>query len=237
VPVSPLATDPAPPAQTAPATLPPALPPLILATGEELQPGSLVLPTHLRRVDADAVVELTFRIDASGRVADFNVVSESPPGRGFPQALADSLMPLRFRAPANDTPAGPAAGVRTFLIQDGAVVRLFARPLTEALEEARRNRDNIRLQPRLIGGDPGRVFTFPLRARVNNIESGVAVVEFTILPDGSVRDVDLVQEEPTEQGFGYRALEGVRHLRFEPAIENGNRVESRARYRVCFLAR
>jgi TonB family protein len=93
--------------------------------------------------------------------------------------------------------------------------------------------DNVQA-PRLIGGDPSSVFTFPVAAQILGFESGVVVVEFDIRADGTPASPRVVYENPAGAGFGIRALEGIQRLRFEPRREHGRPTEATGRYRVRF---
>jgi protein TonB len=58
-------------------------------------------------------------------------------------------------------------------------------------------------------------------------------MEFTVKPDGWLRDVRVRQSEPAGV-FDASALESLRHWRFEPVLKDGRAVEQRAWIRMRF---
>ena len=73
---------------------------------------------------------------------------------------------------------------------------------------------------------------YPSRATRLNIEGSVTV-EFTITPDGSVTDPMVVESDPPSV-FDKSALQAIVQWKFEPRVENGQAVESRAQQRIEF---
>jgi TonB family protein len=75
---------------------------------------------------------------------------------------------------------------------------------------------------------------YPTRALVQHI-NGWVEMEFTVLPDGWVRDVRVRQSEPAGT-FDGAAVEAMRHWRFTPVMKDGKAVEQRAWIRMRFTA-
>lgn len=74
---------------------------------------------------------------------------------------------------------------------------------------------------------------YPRRALINNIE-GWAVVEFTVTPQGTVRDPKVVDEEP-KGVFGDVAINAVLKFRYKPRIVNGEAISvSGVRNKITF---
>jgi TonB family protein len=92
----------------------------------------------------------------------------------------------------------------------------------------------ILAQPRITSGDVARAFRFPNEAARQGIREGTAIVEFDLLPDGSVENPIVIEETPSGAGFGESCLNGISSLRFEPALIDGEPVMVRARYRVRY---
>ena len=63
-------------------------------------------------------------------------------------------------------------------------------------------------------------------------KTGYAEVAFTVLEDGSTRDIRIVEAE--HPAFGNHLAIALRDWRFEPARKNGHAVESRLSYALCF---
>ena len=74
--------------------------------------------------------------------------------------------------------------------------------------------------------------TYPLAARSSRTE-GTVLVEFTILPDGSVSDPRIVQTSAPGV-FDRSVLRAIVQWRFAPRIEDGQAVSRRARQTVRF---
>ena len=74
---------------------------------------------------------------------------------------------------------------------------------------------------------------YPKRAQDRQKE-GKAVVRFIIAIDGSVRDVQLVSEDPPGMGFGDAAVKAVSRWKYDPQIKNGQPVERPAQVIVDF---
>jgi TonB family protein len=75
---------------------------------------------------------------------------------------------------------------------------------------------------------------YPSRALLKGV-SGWVEMEFTVRPDGWVRDVKVRQAEPLGM-FDGAALEAMRHWRFEPVLKDGKAVDQRAWIRMRFTA-
>ncbi len=73
---------------------------------------------------------------------------------------------------------------------------------------------------------------YPLAARTSRTE-GRVLVEFTILPDGSVTDPTVVDASPAGV-FERAVLQAIRQWRFAPRVEDGQAVNRRARQTVRF---
>src|SRR5690606_37080356 len=74
---------------------------------------------------------------------------------------------------------------------------------------------------------------YPREAQRAGIEGWVQI-EFTIAPDGSTRDLRILDSEPA-QVFDKAALDSVSKWRFEPILRNGERVAQRAAVQVRFV--
>jgi protein TonB len=64
--------------------------------------------------------------------------------------------------------------------------------------------------------------------------SGWVEVEFTILPDGSVADPEVLQSDPPRL-FDRNALRAILRWKFKPRIVDGQPVERRAVQRIDFM--
>jgi TonB family protein len=73
---------------------------------------------------------------------------------------------------------------------------------------------------------------YPESARKRGIEGWVEVA-FTVLPNGSVDDVEVRNASPAEV-FDEAAIRAVRQWRFEPVVRNGEKVSQRAMIRLRF---
>lgn len=73
---------------------------------------------------------------------------------------------------------------------------------------------------------------YPPRARRAGIE-GAVTVEFTITPDGSIKDPEIVGADPP-QVFDRAVLRAIRRWRFNPRRVDGRAVEWRARKQITF---
>ncbi len=73
---------------------------------------------------------------------------------------------------------------------------------------------------------------YPRRAARLQIE-GFVTIEFTITPDGSVIEPVVVESEPRNV-FDRAALQAIVQWKFEPRMESGRAVESRAKQRIEF---
>ena len=67
---------------------------------------------------------------------------------------------------------------------------------------------------------------FP-KAAIRKGLGGFAVVKLIIAESGAVRQVELVQEEPRELGFGQAALKAAERMRYNPKLVDGKPVEVR----------
>jgi len=64
-------------------------------------------------------------------------------------------------------------------------------------------------------------------------QEGWVELEFVVAADGSVRDVSVLRSQPTRV-FDREAVRAIQQSRFEPALRNGQPVESRERQRIEF---
>ncbi len=69
---------------------------------------------------------------------------------------------------------------------------------------------------------------YPRQARMRNLEGSVEV-EFTVDRNGSVRDIEILQEEPHGFGFGSQTIRALEEWRFQPFKRGGERIEYRVR--------
>lgn len=76
---------------------------------------------------------------------------------------------------------------------------------------------------------------YPPRARMRRLE-GEVVVEFVVDPDGSVRDIDVVDSRPGDT-FTEAAVRAIRRWRFSPGTKDGANVPARVRQKVTFRLR
>lgn len=74
---------------------------------------------------------------------------------------------------------------------------------------------------------------WPREALLEGTEGWVEV-EFTILPDGSVADPEVLRSEPPRL-FDRNAMRAILRWRFKPRIVNGQAVERRAVQRIDFM--
>lgn len=74
---------------------------------------------------------------------------------------------------------------------------------------------------------------YPKRAQEREKE-GSAIVRFTIAVDGSVKNVQLVQENPGGYGFGEAAVKAVGQWKYDPQIRDGKPVERPVQLTVEF---
>ena len=61
---------------------------------------------------------------------------------------------------------------------------------------------------------------YPRRAQERGIE-GYAIVAFTVQQDGSVADVEIVEERPERAGFGKSAREAAYKYKYKPMTVDG----------------
>ncbi len=73
---------------------------------------------------------------------------------------------------------------------------------------------------------------YPRNAQRRNL-SGWVDVGFTVLPSGSVTDLEIIESTPGSV-FDQAAADAVEKWRFEPVIENGQAVSTRAAVRMSF---
>ena len=77
---------------------------------------------------------------------------------------------------------------------------------------------------------------YPSIARRSNIE-GMVYLELFVDPQGEVRRVTILREDPAGRGFGEAAAKAFEGLRGSPALANGVPVAVRYRYPVRFTLR
>jgi protein TonB len=70
---------------------------------------------------------------------------------------------------------------------------------------------------------------FPSCADYRHV-SGIVDVEFTVEPDGSVGDLEVVQEVPAAFGFGKAFSDAFAQWKFEPKLVEGKPTAFRAHY-------
>jgi TonB family protein len=78
-----------------------------------------------------------------------------------------------------------------------------------------------------------RALIYPPAARRSGIE-GRVVLELFIDRTGTIRRIDIVQEEPAGRGFGEAARTAFQNILCKPAKANGQDVSARVRYPVSF---
>lgn len=64
---------------------------------------------------------------------------------------------------------------------------------------------------------------YPRRPLLDGVE-GYVVLEFTVLPDGSVADIKVVEETPKGYGFAKAAMLAAAKFKYEPKVMNGKKV-------------
>ncbi|WP_031387188.1 energy transducer TonB [Desulfonatronum thiodismutans] len=74
---------------------------------------------------------------------------------------------------------------------------------------------------------------YPVRARRQGI-SGWVRLEFVVNPDGSVRDVSVVEAEPREGIFDQEAVRALSRWRFHPQMQDGKAVPAIATITIVF---
>ena len=74
--------------------------------------------------------------------------------------------------------------------------------------------------------------SYPLQA-ARNQTSGFAVVEFTVSASGSVENPHIVDSSP-RRVFDSAAIQAVRQSKFDPALRDGQPVDSVVRRRIDF---
>ena len=93
----------------------------------------------------------------------------------------------------------------------------------------------VEVKPELIGGIAAlysRV-VYPVAAQRAGIEGDV-LVAFTVGVDGSVRDLQLVQERPEELGFAQAAMDALSQVRFSPGKQRDRPVAVRMQQALRF---
>ncbi len=137
------------------------------------------------------------------------VLPASPPGN----APAAAPAATSNAAPANTAPANVAArapATATPPAQDSVVSATTLRAV------------------RSVAPD------YPQQA-LQNLVSGWVEMEFTVTPEGHVRDVTVIESEPGRT-FDSAAVAAIRRYRYEPVMRDGVAVEQRARLRMRFTA-
>jgi len=81
-----------------------------------------------------------------------------------------------------------------------------------------------------------RRIVYPPIAQRSELE-GMVYLELFVDPDGIVRNVSILREDPPDRGFGEAALRAFQGLRGSPALANGIPVAVRYRYPVRFTLR
>lgn len=153
--------------------------------------------------------------------------------RGEQQRLAFTLLDRsRTALAANDIDAAATLIERADTLIPGMQA---VHPLREQLNAARAERDfatNI-VQAASLKRVREVPPAYPREAQRAGIEGWVQI-EFTIAPDGSTRDLRILDSEPA-QVFDKAALDSVSRWRFEPIRRNGERVAQRAAVQVRFV--
>ena len=91
----------------------------------------------------------------------------------------------------------------------------------------------ISVLPVLPEDEIRRATIYPPIAQRSNIE-GVVYLELFIDPQGNVRDVRILRENPPGRGFGEAAVSAFKGIRGKPAEANGLPVAVRYRYNITF---
>jgi TonB family protein len=76
---------------------------------------------------------------------------------------------------------------------------------------------------------------YPQLARRHGVR-GIVVLQFTVLPDGSTTDIEVVSSEPASLAalFEESAVRAAQQWRYEPVIRNGEPVELSTTVRIRF---
>jgi len=95
----------------------------------------------------------------------------------------------------------------------------------------------VKPQPE-VGSTEGKVLkrvrpTFPDCA-VDKRVAGLVDMIFTVQPDGSVDDIQVVQEVPAGFGFASAGVQALSHWEFEPKLVEGKPVTFRGRLRLTW---
>ncbi|PZN98729.1 MAG: energy transducer TonB, partial [Alphaproteobacteria bacterium] len=75
---------------------------------------------------------------------------------------------------------------------------------------------------------------FPERAQSRGIETGSAVLECTVNPNGSVSGCVIISETPSGAGFGQAALTGARRAQLTPRSVDGVATGGKVRFTTRF---
>ena len=87
--------------------------------------------------------------------------------------------------------------------------------------------------PVLPEADIIRAIVYPPIAQRSNIE-GVVILELFIDPQGNIRSITVLRENPANRGFGEAAVNAFNGIRAKPGEANGVPVASRYRYSIRF---
>jgi TonB family protein len=190
--------------------------------------------------------------DVRQRITEGKLID--PPG----DSAKDKLAALRAAAPDHPAVEELSRALSTRLLDSGkqamaakafdrsaqliaASREIGARFNEAALSQAERDlaaaRQQHALQTNIVSaGSLKRVRTvepvYPESAQKRGIEGWVELA-FTVMPNGTVEDVEVRNASPADV-FDEAAVRAVRQWRFEPVVQNGQRVQQRAMVRLRF---
>jgi periplasmic protein TonB len=137
------------------------------------------------------------------------------------QAASARPTPPPARTSAQPPPAGPSTQQRT----------VTPPPQTRAATPPPSQPAATSAGPRIvpISMDPP---SYPVDAQRSGIQ-GYVTLAFTIRPDGSVDEIEVIEDQPRGT-FRRAAQRAVRRWRFEPILVNGRATEYRVQHRIDF---
>lgn len=138
-----------------------------------------------------------------------------------PAAAAAPAAPAQTGAPVESASAPPAQSAPAPRTPDPVAQSPVPAPPAAARGETREARPLRQAPP-----------SFPVDA-ARRRQEGWVELEFTIGSDGAVRDVAVVRAQPTRV-FDREAVRAMQRWTFEPALREGQPVETRARRRIEF---
>ncbi len=200
-------------------------------TKPELIPGTRVRPVYpeaARKLKAEGYVILRAVIRRDGTVGDLKVLKEEPGGFGFGRAAIRAVRKWRYRAATKDgRPVDVLAAIIVSFDVPGTAGPV-SRPRSLRVRGRQRRKvltpgeDGV-TEPELIPGTKVRPVS-PEAARAAGV-SGTVILRAVIRRDGTVGDLEVLEEVPGGFGFGRAAIEAVRQWRYRPATRDGEPID------------